>query len=230
MKQSNTHRDNAPGRPAGATQDKVRAALLTAAREQFLGKEFKAVSVRQIAAAAGVNAAMVNYYFGSKQGLYLDMVNDALQSLEQQIAELNTNPASNIADFSDAYSRLLAENPWWPNFIIREVLFGEEATRDLVVKKFAASFAPQLLSSIQGDIDAGEFRQDLNPAFTLISLLGMTVFPFISQPLLKQVLGLDMDNDLAQALSDHNKELFFHGVRTHNEQRVTRNSEQEVAS
>lgn len=210
-------RESSPGRPAGTSPDKVKASLLAAAREQFLSKEFKAVSVRQIARAAGVNAAMVSYYFGSKQGLYLAMVNEALQSLEQQIANLETSPGGGIADFSDAYTLLLAENPWWPNFIIREVLFGEEATRDLVVKKFAASFAPQLLGTIQSDIESGQFRQDLNPAFTLISLLGMTVFPFISQPLLKQVLGLEMNGELAQQISEHNKRLFFDGVRaSHN--------------
>ena len=213
MKQSNSRKEGSPGRPHGNASDAVRDSLLAAAREQFLAIEFKSVSVRSIAQAAGVNAAMVNYYFGSKQGLYLCMVNDALQDLEQQIAELKTNPASNIADFSDAYTRLLAENPWWPNFIIREVLFGEEATRELVVEKFAASFAPQLLASIQKDIERGRFRPDLNPALTLLSLLGMTVFPFITRPLLQQILGIEMDQQLAQALSDHNKSLFFYGVR-----------------
>ena len=230
MNKSRSSRETAPGRPVGATQDKVRASLLAAAREQFLGNEFKAVSVRRIAQAAGVNGAMVNYYFGSKQGLYLSMVNEALESLEQQIAEFETNPGANIANFSDAYTQLLAENPWWPNFIIREVLFGEEETRNLVVKKFAASFAPQLLSSIQGDINSGEFRQDLNPAFTLISLMGMTVFPFIAKPLLKQVLGLEMDTEMAQVLSDHNKNLFFNGVRAVPQGLGLKASEEEVAS
>ncbi|MBL4819671.1 MAG: TetR/AcrR family transcriptional regulator, partial [Gammaproteobacteria bacterium] len=62
------------GRPIGGDSEKVKQKLLDAARQLFISCEFKAVSVRQIAKSAGVNGAMVNYYFGGKRGLYLAMV------------------------------------------------------------------------------------------------------------------------------------------------------------
>ncbi|MGB7982934.1 MAG: TetR family transcriptional regulator [Candidatus Nanopelagicales bacterium] len=48
----------------------TRAAILAAAREEFIEKGFAAATVRGIAARAGVDAAMINHYFGSKAGLF----------------------------------------------------------------------------------------------------------------------------------------------------------------
>ncbi len=47
----------------------MRERLLAAARELFLRYGYRAVSSRQIGAAAGVNFAMIRYYFGGKPGL-----------------------------------------------------------------------------------------------------------------------------------------------------------------
>ncbi|MDE3176333.1 MAG: TetR family transcriptional regulator, partial [Pseudomonadota bacterium] len=49
--------------------DATRAALLAAALQVFGDKGFEAASTRQIAAAAGVNIAMIAYHFGGKEGL-----------------------------------------------------------------------------------------------------------------------------------------------------------------
>jgi AcrR family transcriptional regulator len=60
------------GRRAGG--EDTRAALLTAAREVFVERGFEGATVRSIAARAGVDAAMVNHWFGSKEGLFAKAV------------------------------------------------------------------------------------------------------------------------------------------------------------
>lgn len=200
------------GRPSGADNEKVRSALLDAARQHFIQSEFKAVSVRQIAETAGVNGAMVSYYFGNKLGLYLAMVEELLASLEASFGELGSSQELTLEDFSRNYSRILAENPWWPNFMVREVLFSEGETRDAVVALFASSFASRLLGKINQEIESGHYRSDLNPALTMISLMGMTVFPFIAKPIMQQVLKVDLDNSAVEMLANHNINLFHHGV------------------
>ncbi len=54
-----------PGRP------ETRNAILTAAREAFAGSGYAAASMRQIARAAGVDAALIHHYFGTKHELFL---------------------------------------------------------------------------------------------------------------------------------------------------------------
>lgn len=68
-------RQNEPkrrGRRAGGEDTK--AALLAAAREVFVERGFEGATVRSIAARAGVDAAMVNHWFGSKEGLFAKAV------------------------------------------------------------------------------------------------------------------------------------------------------------
>lgn len=202
-----------PGRPSGGDGDRVRGELLQAARKLFLGNEFKAVSIRQIAAAAGVNGAMVSYYFGSKQGLYLAMVDELLQKLQEDLGELQSGSELTIARFSSTYCALLAANPWWPNFMVREVLFSDGAIRAAVIQKISSVFAPKLLQAIQREISAQQFRADLNPALSLLALMGMTVFPFVAKPMIEQVLGIKVDAAFAAALSAHNTQLFLHGAQ-----------------
>lgn len=200
------------GRPAGRSADEVRGSLLQAARDLFLKKEFRAVSVRQIAEHAGVNPAMVNYYFDSKQGLYLAMVDDVLQSLQGDLQRLGEQGDLTVAEFTSSYCRLLARNPWWPNFLVREVLFSDGEIREAVLAKFASVFAPQLLANIIREQASGHYRRDLDPRLTLLSLMGMTVFPFLAGPALKTIMNMEMTEELADDLATHNTRLFLEGV------------------
>src|SRR5580704_6068826 len=61
--------------PAGPERqrdaDRSRRALLDAALEEFSLRGFAGARVADIARRAGVNKQLINYYFGSKEGLYL---------------------------------------------------------------------------------------------------------------------------------------------------------------
>ncbi|MFM1894991.1 MAG: hypothetical protein RLZZ385_65 [Pseudomonadota bacterium] len=211
MTTSNT--PNRPlGRPPGVNSDQVRQQLLAAARELFMGYEFKAVSVRRIAAQAGVNAAMVNYYFGGKQGLYLAMVEQMLESVQESVGKLRPDDGHSLEDFIAAYMHFLADNPWWPNFIIREVLFGKEAFRLRIVARMSEALARAVLDTIGGAVRAGEFRSDLNPQLAALSLMGMMVFPFLSRPNAEQMLNVKLTGAMIDELAVHTGRLFRHGV------------------
>lgn len=200
------------GRPAGNDGDRVKSELLQAARKLFLSSEFKAVSIREIAASAGVNGAMVSYYFGGKQGLYLAMVEELLQSLQQSLQPVNPDADVSVEAFSYSYCKLLAENPWWPNFMVREVLFSDGEIRAAVLQKFTAVFAPRLLQSIEHEKQRKNYREDLNSELTLMSLMGMTIFPFLAKPLVEKAFKLKIDETIVTQLASHNAKLFLHGV------------------
>jgi len=200
------------GRPARNEGEKVKADLMDAARRHFLQREFKAVSVREIAESAGVNGAMVSYYFGSKQGLYLAMVDELLSSLEASLAELGGDEALSVTEFSCAYTQVLLENPWWPNFLLREVLMKEGESRNAMVARFAGAFAPRLMASISFKIRDGQYRDDLDPGLTMLSMIALTVFPFLAKPVMETVLGRDMNEEAAARLVEHNIALFHCGV------------------
>ena len=57
----------------GGTNKQVQDRLLDAAEELFCEQGFEGTSIRELAAAAGCNIASVNYYFGGKDKLYLEV-------------------------------------------------------------------------------------------------------------------------------------------------------------
>lgn len=215
-----TGRSGSVGRPAGGSGEKVRGELLRAAREHFLKRDFKAVSLREIAASAGVNGAMINYYFGGKRGLYLAMVDEVFDSLDVQMQRMNESAEYTVADFSRSYSKLLVENPWWPNFFVREILFSEGETKEAVLQRIRTLIAPKLLESIRSEIEKGHYRRDLNPEYTILSLMGMTIFPFLAAPMLEHAFSLKLDKDSAASIAAHNVEVFLHGVVSNEQQQA----------
>ncbi|MGE0492212.1 MAG: TetR family transcriptional regulator [Vulcanimicrobiota bacterium] len=60
--------------PGKKKSERTREAILESARRAFLRQSYDQVGVREIAAEAGVNAALVNRYFGSKQGLFAEVL------------------------------------------------------------------------------------------------------------------------------------------------------------
>lgn len=204
-----------PGRPAGKNAAQVRTALLQAARQQFLAREFHAVSLRSIAQAAGVNSAMVNYYFGSKTGLYLTMADELLAEFDQALSRLEQDEGADvlaITAITNAYHRLILKNPWWPNFIIREIMFGSGETKDAMMERVASVLAPRFIKTMQDNIDSGVLRDDLDPQLALVSIMGLTLFPFIVQPVIERVMGVDVDETKAEQMIQHNSHLFLHGA------------------
>lgn len=91
-----------------AHQD-ARERLLTAALEQFTRRGYAATSVRELCQAAGVTKPVLYYYFRSKEGLYLDLMEGANAQFEATIAGLlvNTGPTwERITTFCEAIFQL----------------------------------------------------------------------------------------------------------------------------
>jgi AcrR family transcriptional regulator len=99
------------GRPPTAADTHVREALLAAARTLFLRFGFRAVSSRQVAAAAGVNPAMIHYYFEGKEGLYRAMLESAIAPVVTRLEAMLGDPKSaDLESLARTYMRVLA-NP-----------------------------------------------------------------------------------------------------------------------
>jgi AcrR family transcriptional regulator len=95
-----------------------RDAVLAAARRQFLADGYKAVTMRSIAAEAGVDVALVSYYFGSKSALFgaamswavnpMDVVDEVLHGDRAELAERFVRRLLSIWDDPEAGSPVLA--------------------------------------------------------------------------------------------------------------------------
>ncbi len=211
-----TKRSRPRGRPAGEPALDVRTALLAAARERFLERSYREVSVRELAAAVGVNPAMVRYYFGDKQGLYAAMLQEVMGPLAGRIEAMLATPGDRAPDlpgFLRAYMRTAAANPWLPRLILRDVLAPGGAFRDRFIEQFAGRLAPKVAELAgrkrPGSPSAGT---DLDPRLTVVSMLSLGLWPFLAMPLLERALGLEPDEAGIERLIEHTVKFFQAGL------------------
>src|SRR5687767_1984119 len=180
------------GRPPQTADSQVREALLEAARTLFLRYGFRAVSSRQVAATAGVNPAMIHYYFDGKEGLYRAMLESAIAPVIGKLGAMLGDPAKvDLQALVRTYMRTLAANPWIPGLIVREVLTPDGSFRQSFVRDFAGRFAPMLRTIVARETERGHLRRDLDPALTVVSLISLALFPFVSLPITSRVLGVE---------------------------------------
>lgn len=204
-------RKRKPGRPGGDFD--AREALLQAASELFAARGTDAVSVRQLAKAAGVTPAMINYYFDNKQGLMravLERGLDRILDIVREVAAQHDGPVT--TSFIDHYIRAINEDPSLPQLMVREVLSGSAEYQQVIAERFARRALELMPPRLAEDIAAGRLRDDLDPRFTMLSLVGMCIFPFIAAPLLQPLLGYRFDEAFADMLVDHTTRLFHEGA------------------
>jgi AcrR family transcriptional regulator len=205
-----------PGRPRAGAAD-LRQSLLDAARTLFIAKGFGNVGTRELARAAGVSPAMIPYYFGDKQGLYDALIDDAighvlarLQRLAAAGAQRREDP---VAGFLTAYLDTLIAEPWIPQLLVREVLAHDSPLRRRFRENFARPARGALTSMLRSEQQSGRLRADLDVDLATLSLVGMSVFPFLVHPVLGELFGYQLDADFRDRFHAHTRALFLDGAR-----------------
>jgi len=167
-------------REASSTEEKI----IAAARVVFTQKGYSATRTRDIAAEAGLNLALLNYYFRSKEKLFgiimeekilqffgfiIPLINDAGTTLQQKVEQI-------VSEYTD----LLSANADLPFFILSEIKNNPEFFMKITGKGDFLSKSV-LIRQIR------EKAPGRNPFHYLINLLGMCIFPFIMNPVLQKM-------------------------------------------
>ncbi len=167
-----------------STEEKIKEA----ARMVFMKKGYSATRTRDIAEEAGINLALLNYYFRSKEKLFELVMMEKFQAFFGMILLILNDPLTTLEKkielIADGYIDMLTENPDLPIFILSEIRTNAErmVTHVRLDKVLAEShFVKQLQ----------ERRPDMHPVQFIMSILGLVVFPFLMRPVLIQSKGAD---------------------------------------
>lgn len=153
--------------------------ILLSASKVFTEKGFAGTRTRDIAEEAGINLALLNYYFRSKEKLFEQVMKAKIVLLFGQILPILTNEKTTLEEKIDLatekYFDILSKNPNLPIFVISEIQKkNSNITSIIPIKKIFENSV--LIKQIK------EKRTDLNPLHFLVSFLGMTIFPFVLKP------------------------------------------------
>lgn len=203
------------GRPSAADAEDVRKKLLDAARDLFPRYGYRGVSSRQIGAAAGVNFAMIRYYFGGKPGLYREILNGVMQPARKTLDAMSAPQSpQQLAHVLENITRSWAANPWVAGFVVREVLAPDGPMRAMFLREFPERLAPLVERMVEGEIAAGKVRSDLDPRMLVLSIVSLAIFPFLTLPLTTRVFGVRNDEEFVGRFLRHTAELLARGVAT----------------
>jgi AcrR family transcriptional regulator len=150
-----------------------------AARKVFMKKGYAATRTRDIAEESGINLALLNYYFRSKEKLFNQVMTEKMQQffgvLLPIINDSSTKLEIKIDLIVSNYVDMLSQNPDLPLFVLSEMKgHPEEISKILPIEKITKNIS--IVKKLQ------EKRPDINPVHFLMNILGMTVFPFIARP------------------------------------------------
>jgi AcrR family transcriptional regulator len=184
------------------TEQKIKEA----ARKLFTQKGFAATRTRDIAEEAGINLALLNYYFRSKQKLFdlvmMENFRQFLQGIKVTFLDENMTIAERVEQIVPAYIDFLTNFPDLPLFILNEIQ-GNPSKIASKIKEEIGLDRSRFFKQIQASNKAG--WSDIEPFHFVANLIGLTVFPFVARPLLQRVTGVN--DEQFNALMQERKKL-----------------------
>lgn len=166
--------------------------IFASAIKIFHSKGLAGARMQEIADEAGINKAMLHYYFRSKQLLFEAVFKKAFMQLAPQIHQVLNSEDSlfeKIEHFADKYISFVMENRFLPTFIIQEL----NNNPDFANQFFSQAEFPKptnFLLQIEEGVQKGTIR-NINPKQVLIDMFSLAIFPFVGAPLLQKIANVN---------------------------------------
>lgn len=167
--------------------------ILDAAKKVFVTKGMAGARMQDIADEAGINKALLHYYFRSKQKLFEMIFAEAAEKLFPKINAIFESDAplfEKIERFCDEYITIMSENPYLPLFVLNEISRDSENFLEKVWNKKKIPMPQKFLDQIEKETKKGTIRK-ISPVHLLINLISLSIFPFVGKPMIQFVMQLD---------------------------------------
>ena len=167
--------------------------ILEKAKEVFMQKGFAGARMQAIADAAGINKAMLHYYYRSKEKLFKVIIEEVVKELAPKLGAALHGDGSVIEKLEKVirlYIAMIKDNPYMPMFLLHE-LSQNRAEFVKVMKRKVAGFPnfPAFFMQIMQEEQEGKIKP-INPVHLMMNIMGMVVFPFIAKPVVVNLLDL----------------------------------------
>ena len=180
------------GRGQQERAGRSRAAILSAAERLFADAGLDGTRTGTIAAEAGVNKALLYYYFDSKDALYKAVLENHVREFSERALEAlgaDRRPGDTILTYVGMSFDFIAARPYFPVLLQRLSMSGARPFEHLA-RKYSLPLAERLAAVIRQGIRLGEFRR-VDPMHTVVMLAALTRFYFAIAPMLRVVTNSD---------------------------------------
>lgn len=182
--------------------------ILAAAKKVFVKKGMAGARMQDIADEAGINKALLHYYFRNKEKLFEVIFLEAAEKLFPKINaifEADRPLFEKIENFCDEYISIVMDNPYLPLFVLNEINQDPEYFFKKVWAGKAKPNPVKFLDQMEKEVKKGTIKK-INPLHLLMNLLSMTIFPFIAKPMFQKNLGMG-EAQFRIAMEERKKEI-----------------------
>jgi AcrR family transcriptional regulator len=169
-----------------STEQKIKEA----AQRVFISKGFSATTTREISDEAGINYALLHYYFRSKEKLFDIIAQEQAAIFFDGIYPIVNDEATTLQEKIDAivayYTGILLAEPGLILFVLSEIQNRPERISKLM--KANSGLAKAVIARQMRKV-----RPDIHPMQLLMSMLGMILFPFIGREFFQQSMDIDQN-------------------------------------
>ncbi|SHF90230.1 transcriptional regulator, TetR family [Mariniphaga anaerophila] len=173
---SQTKKDN--------TEDKI----LEAAKTVFIKKGMDGSRMQEIADEAGINKALLHYYFRTKQKLFEAIFSRVFKQIFPDLTTFIRSELpieKKLETFIEKYITLLMKNPFLPAFILKEI-HRDPTFLAAVIKKNGIN-PTEVFAMLNNEMEAGRIRK-MDPRELLMNILALSIFPVAARPLVQIML------------------------------------------
>ena len=166
--------------------------IFRAAEQVFHERGYDGARMQEIADLAGINKAMLHYYYRSKDRLFHTVFSETLGRILPRVVEplMSDLPLGlKIRRFVETYIDQLHRNPKMPGFIIHELNQHPERLREAALEHIGPVL-PILRRQIDEAVNQGKIRP-IRAEDLIANLVSLCVFPFLARPVLQAVTGMD---------------------------------------
>ena len=193
----------------------ARRALIEAAQAILAARPAGKLTVREVASRAGCDVALVNYYFGSKEGLLAAALEDALREL-REVLETYTQAEGT---FEEQVRRMIrepilamGERRHLPRMIIGQILLERGPQADKWIAALGLSQLKAVGDIVEAGIRSGAFRQ-IDARALVYSFSAIPTFFFLMAPVLERILGEEaVSQEAVESFADAVTDLVLHGL------------------
>jgi AcrR family transcriptional regulator len=185
--------------------------LIRAAMDCFLNDDYHKVTTRQIAAAADTNISMIRYYFGSKEGLYEEMIRQTLQPLLDVLDGPMLQSSTGFTGYFALYYRTMRENPRFPVLILKVLALNQGPGKRFIYQLLerGRTKARKKVAELK---EGGDVATDIDPDILRIAFVSLAMMPMLLKAVFEQQLEREMDDGFLEALAEFNGRLFSAGL------------------
>ncbi|MXO34308.1 TetR family transcriptional regulator [Apibacter sp. B3889] len=172
-----------------STEQKIKEA----AKRVFQKKGFGLTRTRDIAKEAGINLALLNYYYRSKENLFEIVMQESLEEMFFYLEHIMNNKQTTLTEKIDAgvlrYIEGMSKNSNLPLFLFSELQANPQHLFDRV--KIPEGFIQETYMFKQINEQINKEKLNFTAIHFFINLVSMSIFPIIGQPFIKYVTKMD---------------------------------------